>query len=85
MVGKMINKIEGIPEGWKVKRIGYPEIGEYLLSSKDKVLEFTDIIQAGLLIDFNISVILERDIKIIDMSKCKVDVEYELLDVRSEA
>tara|TARA_R110002020_G_scaffold472593_1_gene700891 strand:+ start:1872 stop:2381 length:510 start_codon:yes stop_codon:yes gene_type:complete len=63
--------IKGIPEGWKIKEIGTPKSGDYYLNvhGTAEALKSKNVQTKNW-------IILERDIKIIDMSKCKVDMEY---------
>ena len=72
----MTDKIKGVPEGWKIKRLDTARDGDFIPSKdssgvpKAMKVEFTSG-WVGLY-----TAILERDIKIIDMSKCEVDIEY---------
>lgn len=75
----MSNKIEGVPEGWKIKRIGSARDDDYIPwfdYEKDKIVakKYSDVFD---LVNRPACCIIERDIKIIDMSKCKVDIEFQ--------
>ena len=70
--------IKGIPEGWKIKEIGVARREDYIpaVNADAEIVSATleDIYNNPLAI---VQCILERDIKIIDMSQCKVDVEVK--------
>jgi len=64
--------IEGVPKGWKIKRIGKPIIHKETFLNAFGDITFCDSNMG----DNKVYVIIERDVQIIDMSQCKVDVEY---------
>jgi len=67
--------IKGIPEGWKAKEYDFVKVGDYVpMVGTDG--SFAQKIPRGSCHIGRLDLIIERDIKIIDMSKCKVDVEY---------
>lgn len=73
----MSDKIKGVPEGWKIKRIGIDEDSKYYMHSDGEVKKVPDYILNNLSVASCCAVTLERDVKTIDMSKCKVDIETQ--------
>ena len=74
-----MSKIQGVPEGWKVKRIGSAKDDDYIPwfnYEQDKIVatKYSDVFD---LVHRPACCIIEREVKIIDMSKCKVDIEIQ--------
>lgn len=74
-------KIKGVPEGWRATDYRVAKVGDYILSM-DKDLKYivVKIDHEMDIDDYSLSLIIERDIKIIDMSQCKVDMQHRELD-----
>ncbi len=73
----MSNKIEGVPEGWKINRVGSAKDDDYIPwfdYEQDKIVakKYSDVFD---LVNRPACCIIEPDIKIIDMSKCNVDIQ----------
>ena len=86
VVNKMTDKIKGIPEGWKAKEYKLLEEGDYIpIPNKDKFVP-SRITRDYILNNFSAvhGLAIECDIKTIDMSQCKVDVEYQDVNGRGE-
>ena len=69
--GGEIVSIEGVPEGWKIKGILKGCDGDSVIDSYGKVITLS-----GCDVGYY-HTIVERDVQIIDMSQCKVDVEFK--------
>jgi len=76
--GGEIVSIEGVPEGWKIKGILKGRDGDSAIDSYGKVITLS-----GCDVGYY-HTIVERDIQIIDMSQCKVDIEYSRDGVKWE-
>jgi len=67
---------EGVPKGWKIKRIGKPIIHKETFLNAFGDITFCQSNMG----DNKVYVIIERDVQIIDMSQCKVDIQYRNSD-----
>lgn len=72
-----MSKIEGVPQGWKIDCIkhfgGACDENRYIIGYDGNPIKFGDLNNFSPQSQY---VFISRDIKIIDMSKCKVDIEY---------
>ena len=68
--------IEGVPKGWKIKAIKKHSCDKHYINKLGEAQKCL-----GGLCDFSdVVTIIERDVQVIDMSQCLVDVEYECED-----
>ena len=66
-----MSKIEGVPEGWRIKGILKGAKGEKAINGYGQIVTIDDYHAQYY------HTVLERDVQIIDMSQCKVDIEIQ--------
>ena len=72
----MTDKIKGVPDGWKAVEYRRAKEGDYVIDFCADELAPLYVLSGSTNIGIP-DLIIERDIKIIDMSKCKVDIEIQ--------